>query len=171
MLVLLLVATAVEMDPRPLWSIRALGSLGGGDLGISGYYGVEGERWLSEGFALGSRVLRGGQTTTAYVGPSVIRDATLVEGDLIGGVHSGSRTFVFGAGMGSAWVEERSTPGLCIFSCAAPPPPRHSSQLLASLFGGIIVQVRHFALSATVRAQLMGAGWDLLGTVGAGVAF
>ena len=106
-----------------------------------------------------------------YLGPSLIRDATLVEADFIAGMHSDSRTFVMGAGLGSAWVEERSTPGLCISSCSVPPPPRQSSQLVASLLAGVIVRVRHLALSATVRTQLMGAGWDLLGTLGVGVAF
>ena len=171
MVALLLLATALETDPRPLWSVRALGSLGGGDLGISGYYGVEGGRWLSERFAVGGRVLRGEQSTLTYVGPSRIRDATLMEANFIAGMHSDSRTFVLGAGLGSAWVEERSTPGLCISICSEPPPPRQSSRLVASLLAGVIVRVRHFALSATVRTQVVGAGWDLLGTLGVGVAF
>ena len=171
MVALLLLATALEADPRPLWSVRALGSLGGGDLGISGYYGVEGERWLSERFALGGRIVRGEQATLTFLGPSNIRDATLVEAELLAGLHSGSRTFVLGAGLGQGWIEERSTPGLCISSCPVPPPPRRFSQVVASLLGGVIVRNRHLALSVSGRAQLVGSGWDLVGTFGVGVTY
>ncbi|MCA1825968.1 MAG: hypothetical protein ABR567_12535 [Myxococcales bacterium] len=152
-------------------SIRAVGSLGAGDLGISSYFGLEGEGWLTENFALGARVVKGSQSTLTFLGPSRTRDAVLVEAEALTGVHFGRSSLVAGFGVGSASVEERSTSGLCLTTCPAPPRPLESSPVTGSLFGGAIAHFSHFAFALTGRLQFLGNGWELLGTIGLGLAF
>jgi hypothetical protein len=166
-LALATLAAALAADPQPLGTIRATAALGHGDFGVSGYLGVEGEGWLNERFALGGRISAGEQAL--MFGRS--RDAILGEVQFIGGTHSGSTTLLGGLGLGVASIEEHPGTGLCISTCTTASPPTSSASATLSLMAGAIFRYRQLAFSATARAQFLGGGWDLLATLGLGVAF
>ena len=153
---------------QPVGSIRAGGALGAGDIGLSAYVSLQGERWLAEHFALGGRALYGEQAT-GFLDTRTRRSA-LAEAEILTGIASSAGRLVAGVGIGSGSVEERSS-RFCLFTCAPPPPPVRSSPLVASLVGGVIGYREWLALSAMARLQLIDGGWDLVGEVGIGVAF
>ena len=153
---------------QPVGSIRAGGALGVGDIGLSGYVSLQGERWLAEHFALGGRALYGEQAS-GFLDTRTRRSA-LAEAEILTGIASSAGRLVAGVGIGSGSVEERSS-RFCLLSCAPPPPPVRSSPLVASLVGGVIGYRDWLAVSAMARLQLIDGGWDLVGEVGIGVAF
>ena len=70
---------------EPIGSIRTAGAVGVGDIGLAGYVSLEGERWLTEHFALGARAhafLNGRGYVTPQdvksIGPDVLRHRIIV---------------------------------------------------------------------------------------------